>query len=421
VELNGLRTWLVVGFGLLGAVGAGAIRPAAAQDVAALEQQAKALFDAERYAPSIDVLRRILAVRPNDRSANILLAFALARTGDTGGAIDQARKAEALFPTNVKIQLLLAGLLSQIEATRSEALQRYQAVLQKDPGNTLALLGTAEMARIQGRTLDAIHDFTELAQKDPRDPRYQIRLSQLHGALGELEQARLYAERAYALAPANVDALRSLAILGDIEDRPQDALRYYRELLALYPTDVSARFAVRASEERLKEPPFPISIEEMERTPLERYMEAVPKNSAQLQQRRDQLAATERRSVTRFLPSFFVSPSGSTVWRNPKPSFTDTTESLAFSFGWNLADVFADPYKINISGMKADFEAVRASLQSDVSATYYQRLQNILEYRRLQRALGLAPFDVQVRQSKQNMKYNILHLTERMKILTGLP
>jgi len=237
----------------------------------------------------------------------------------------------------------------------------------------------------------------------------------------EVSGARQDAERAYALAPANVDALRSLAILGDIEDRPQDALRYYRELLALYPTDVSARFAVRASEERLKEPPFPISIEEMERTPLERYMEAVPKNSAQLQQRRDQLAATERRSVTRFLPSFFVSPSGSTVWRNPKPSFTDTTESLAFSFGWNLADVFADPYKINISGMKADFEAVRASLQSDVSATYYQRLQNILEYRRLQRALGLAPFDVQVRQSKQNMKYNILHLTERMKILTGLP
>ncbi|HZW90467.1 MAG TPA: tetratricopeptide repeat protein, partial [Myxococcaceae bacterium] len=321
MELNGLRTWLVVGIGLLGAVGAGAVRPAAAQDVAVLEQQAKALFDAERYAPSIEVLRRILAVRPNDRTANILLAFALARTGDTGGAIDQARKAEGLFPTNVKIQLLLAGLLSQIEATRSEALQRYQAVLQKDPGNTLALLGTAEMARIQGRTLDAIHDFTELAQKDPRDPRYQIRLSQLHGALGELEQARLYAERAYALAPANVDALRSLAILGDIEDRPQDALRYYRELLALYPTDVSARFAVRASEERLKEPPFPISIEEMERTPLERYMEAVPKNSAQLQQRRDQLAATERRSVTRFLPSFFVSPSGSTVWRNPKPSF----------------------------------------------------------------------------------------------------
>jgi tetratricopeptide (TPR) repeat protein len=424
VRPNRLCNSILVVMALLSVLSAIVLTPppvAAQQDVTALEAQAKTLFDQERYAQAVDVLRQILAVQANHRNANILLSFALARSGDTAGAIAQARHALDLFPDNVKVQLLLAGLLSQMDVSRNEALQRYQAVLQKDPGNMLARLGVAEIERTQGRTLDAIHDFTMLADRDPKEPRYQVRLSQMYGLLGELDRARAYAARAYALSPVNVDAIRALAILGDVEDRPQDALRYYRELLALYPSDVSAHIAVRASEDRLAVPVFPISLEEMQRTPLERYMDGVPKNSAQLQYRREQLQATERRSATRFLPSFFVSPSAGTVWRDPKPALTDHSEALSLSFGWNLADIVADPYKINITGMKADFESIRAALLSDVSATYYQRLQHILEYRRLQRALALAPLDAQIRQSKQNLQYTILHLTERLKILTGMP
>jgi tetratricopeptide (TPR) repeat protein len=424
VQPNRLRNWLGVVIALLAVFCAFMVAAppvAAQQDVAALEQQARTSFDEGRYASAVKVLQQIVAAQPNDRDANILLSFALARSGDAGAAIVQARRALELFPANVKVQLLLAGLLSRVDVSRDEALQRYQAVLQKDPDNMLARLGVAEIERAQGRVLDAIHDFSTLADRDPKDARYLVRLSQLYGLMGELDQARAYAERAYALAAMNVDAIRALAILGDVEDRPQNALRYYRELLALYPSDVSAQIAVRVSEEHLAAPAFPVSLDEMQRTPLERYMDGVPKNSAQLQYRREQVQATERRSATRFLPSFFVAPSGSTVYRDPKPALTDHVESLSFSFGWNIADLVADPYKINITGMKADFEAARASLMSDVSATYYQRLQNILEYRRLQRALALAPLDAQIRQNKQNLKYTILHLTERLKILTGMP
>jgi tetratricopeptide (TPR) repeat protein len=341
--------------------------------------------------------------------------------GTPGPAIEQARRALERFPTNVKVQLLLAGLLAQQEGTRNEAIERYQSVLRANPENRLARLGLAEAQRAQGRTLDAIQAFTALVERDPNEPRYHVRLGQLYGSLGDLTRARMYFERAHALGPSNREAVTSLAILGDVQDRPQDAVRYYEELLKLYPDDVSAQIAARLAKERASEPQFPVSIDEMEQTPLERYQEAVPENSKQLKQRREQIEATRSRSVARFLPSFFFSPSFGTVHREPKPAQTDHSNTNAFSFGWNLADIVANPYKINITGMVADFEAVKAGLLADVSGTYYQRRQSLLQYRQLQHSLALDPQNAQIRQNKQIVKYTILNLTERLKLITGIP
>ncbi len=392
-----------------------------AQPLADREQQAAVLFDAERYSEAADALRAILGADPGNRTANILLPFALARAGSQGAAIEQARRTLERFPTNVKVQLLLAGLLSQQEGTRNDAIERYQRVLRASPDNSLARLGLAEAQRAQGRTVEAIQGFTALAEREPNDPRYLVRLGQLYGSLGDLAQARTYFERAYALGPRNREAVTSLAILGDVQDRPQDAVRYYGELLALYPNDVSVQIAVRLARERASDPQFPVSIDEMEQIPLERYQGAVPANSKQLQQRREQIEATRWRSNARFLPSFFFSPSFGTVHRDPKPAVTDHSNTNAFSFGWNLADLVANPYKINITGMEADFEAIKNGLISDVTATYYQRRQSLLQYRQLQQALALDPQNAQVRQNKQTVKYSILNLTERLKLITGLP
>jgi Flp pilus assembly protein TadD len=406
---------------VVAAVGLSLATLAAAQPATDPEQRARALFDAERYGEAAEALQRIIAERPGDRTANILLSFALARAGQHDLALQQARRALDLFPDNLQLRLLLAGLLGRQEPTRTEAIRHYEIVLQRDPENELARLGLAEIARAQGRVFDAIHHFEWLAERHPDDARYSVRLGQQHATLGDLGRARAEFERAYAIEPHNVDAVRSLAILGDVEDRPQDSVRFYRELLALFPADVSVQIAVRRAEQRLAEPQFPVPVDQMERTPLETYVRALPTASRQLVHRAEQLEATRLRGFTRFLPSFFVSPSSSTVTRTPGPALRDESQALSFSFGWNLPDIFANPYNINITGMKADYEAIRASLTSDVSAMYYQRLQSLLEYRRLQRALALNPHDEAVRQGKQNVKYTILHLTERLKILTGMP
>jgi tetratricopeptide (TPR) repeat protein len=395
--------------------------PAAGQPVAEQERQARELFDQERYAEAATRLRAILAVEPKNRAASILLPFALARQGDGVGAIAEARRGLDVAPGNVGLQMLLAGLLSQIEAGRPEALARFQSIVDRDPGNLVARIGLAESLRGAGRELEAVNQFTLLSDRAPNDPRFAVRLGQLYGSLGDLDRARLHFERAYKLDPKNPDAVRSLALLSDVGDRAPDALRYYRELLALYPSDVSAQMAVRDGEDRLAEPSFPMPIEEMQRVPLETYVKAVSENSKNLQYRREQLDATRTRAHSRFFPSFFFSPSFGHVDRSPQPTTVDDTRTWSFSFGWNLGDIVLDPYKPTISGMQADMETARVNMVADVTSTYYQRLQQISQYRPIQRALALDPQNNQLRQAKQTVKFTILTLTERLKVLTGIP
>jgi outer membrane protein TolC len=158
----------------------------------------------------------------------------------------------------------------------------------------------------------------------------------------------------------------------------------------------------------------------MQKKPLDDYLKAASANSKQLQHRVDQLEATRQRSWARWLPSFFVNPSQGRVSR-PAPNVDDTSTNLSFSFGWNLGDLAVDPYRINITGMQADLEAVKIGVYNEVTATYYSRLQSIAQYRQLQRALALEPLNAQIRQNKDTVKYNILTLTERLKVYTGMP
>jgi Flp pilus assembly protein TadD len=413
------RAWLVAAMSALLAVHppTGPV-PGGAQTLEESEALARQLFDQEQYLQAAEALQQILRRDPQHPAASVLLAFALARLGNTPAAVAQTRRALELLPANVKLQLLLAGLLAQQEQTLGESIALYQGILARDPDSEMAILGLGEAYRAQGRTPEAIQQFTALTDKFPAEPRYWVRLGQLYGSLGDLAEARKHFERAYALAPQNEDALRALAVLNDVEDRPRDALRYYQELLALYPGDTAVRFAMRTAEGRLLEPELPVSLDQIERTPLAAYHKEAVANSRQLRHRREQLDATRSRSRARFLPSFFFAPSVGTVQRSGP---NDYVENYSFSLGWSLADLLADPNKASITGMQADLESVTSSILADVTNTYYQRLQVILQYRQLQRQLALEPQNLQLWQSKQTVKYTLLMLIERMKLLTGVP
>lgn len=420
---NRSRVWLiaaVAGLGLVLALAAG--RVYAQTEPGDPEARAIRLFDEGRYAEAAETFRAILAQNPNDRTANVLLSFALARQEQWALAIEQTRQALSLFPDNVKLQLLLAGLLSRQRDTLDDARERFQAILRRDPDNRLALLGLAETEYNRGNNFGLIEHFSRLVEREPGDARFQVRIAQGWASLGGLERSLEHYQKAYALAPANLDAIRSLGILADVLDRPRDALQYYQELAELFPTEVSVQVAVQRSRENLEEPRFPLPVEELQKIPLEAYREALEKNSVQLKKRAEQITAMKVRSAARFLPTFFVSPSSSTVDSQLRTrAGRDETTTLGFSFGWNIGDLLVDPFQINLTGLQADLAAVRASLTMDATGTYYQRLNEIGNYRNLQRALALDPDNVQLRQNKRGMKLGIINLSERLRVLTGRP
>src|SRR5262249_46804550 len=155
------------------------------------------------------------------------------------------------FPDNVKLQLLLPGLLAQTEGGRNEAIGRYRAILAVDPENRLGQTGLAEAYRLAGRNYEALEAFGKLEEQVPGDARYAVRVGQVYGALGELDEARRHFERAHGIDASNVDAVRSLALLADVDDRPEIAADYYKKLALLYPGDASAQLALRAAQDRI--------------------------------------------------------------------------------------------------------------------------------------------------------------------------
>ncbi|MBI3325445.1 MAG: tetratricopeptide repeat protein [Nitrospinae bacterium] len=386
-----------------------------------LEDQARRLFDEGRYADAIPISQAILKNDPRNRTANILLSFALARQGLMEPAIAQTRRALDLFPTNVKLQLLLAGLLGLQDATRPEGIQRFDAILRTDPQHPSALLGLAENERYRGNFFPSIQYFTQLADRFPDDARYQVRIGQNYAALGQLALSLAFFTKAYGLAPTNVDAVRSLAILNDVMDRPQEAVRYYRELVALFPHDVWAQLALRSGEESLAEPRLPMPVEEMQRISLQTYLDGMATHSDLLKMREAQIDRTRWRSTVRFLPNFFVSPSTSSTRGAGDTMFDTNTSTFNFSLSWSIPDLLFDPYSIQLKGMKADLENVRSNLALDVTATYYQRLIEIDSYRQAQHALALDPQNMQLRQNKRVLKFRITNMSERLRVLTGMP
>jgi len=278
----------------------------------------------------------------------------------------------------------------------------------------MALLGLAENAHRRGDWYAAVEHFTHLAERFPDEARYYVRMAQNYVSLGQLGLARDLYYRAYTLTPRNVDAVGSLAILGDAMDRPEEAVRYARELVALLPANVWARLVLRTSEESLTEPALPMPVEDMWGILLQTYTQGLSSHSQILKMRREQIDATKWRSTIRFLPSFYVSPSAG--------KFGDThTSNFNFSLGWNLPDLFYDSHAISLKGMKADLEAVQNNLLLDVSETYYQRLATIGSYRQAQHALALDPTNVQVRQNKRQLKLRLNQLSQRLQVLSGLP
>lgn len=279
------------------------------------EQKAKAieLFDDQRFAEAVPILRSIIARAPSDRDAQILLTFSLARLGQNNQAIQEGRQALILAPEHHQIQLLLAQLLSQQQQRGSETIQLYRAVLKRDPKNLQARLGLAETYLLSGNIIEALPHYRRLVATKPDEAFYSLRLGQTYGALGQLQKAKQNYLRAYKIDPKNIDALRFLAILADVEDKLDESIRRYRELLKWHPDNSAAQVALLQLEQSRYEPRLDRPAFEIQKIPLSTYLTALETSNTTVRKRLEQLAAVEKRANLRYLPSFFFSPSFGTI------------------------------------------------------------------------------------------------------------
>lgn len=212
------------------------------------------------------ILQQVLAANP--RSATDLnLAGELALSSDPQRAVDFLARAERV-QSNARTELLLARayvLLKQpeksrqfLELARSKAprnpdvlravagfyrdQRQYDqaiAVLSSSPSKPPDLL--AELGytyQLAGKKKEAASSYARAAEGRSKEPGLQLSAAQAFLNAGDLKRARLYVQKAEALAPNSYRLHAVRAQIASQENRTADAIRDYEQALSAMPEGV---------------------------------------------------------------------------------------------------------------------------------------------------------------------------------------
>jgi tetratricopeptide (TPR) repeat protein len=162
--------------------------------IAALSSSALGREDA------VGLLRRLVAVRPDDADGWRDLADALTEVGDSAGAMEALRQLVRLRPDDLAAQIDLGHTLYATGA-RDEAIVTLVRASEQAPGNLDVLRGLADMYRMNGQTRAALETARQLTRWRPDDVAALIDAAEMALALGQADEAAESLARLRAAAP----------------------------------------------------------------------------------------------------------------------------------------------------------------------------------------------------------------------------
>lgn len=175
-------------------------------------------------------LNVVLKAMPNDPTTRLLHATVMLRQGNQAAAIADAQMLAKV--DNAPGQLVRAQILVNC-GRLTEALTAIDQALIYDPDPLThvyraKLLAVGDRAGMQ-RELDAAVKF------DPKDARALMAVAELARQLGHFEQQLAMLDKAFLLAPDNLEVRSSRAVALELAGRKRDALREFDALAAKNP------------------------------------------------------------------------------------------------------------------------------------------------------------------------------------------
>ncbi|MEO8445757.1 MAG: tetratricopeptide repeat protein, partial [Gammaproteobacteria bacterium] len=167
-------------------------------------------------AGAAGILRQFVADNPGDAAVSGALVENLLAQQDLAAAEAEARRMLEKGGGLAAEQQL--GLVLQAKGSNAEALARYKAVLEKDPGRTEALEGLVNILLATGRGGEAI-DYLE-SRYPKGDILSSLLLGKVQATQGDVVAAREVLERAIAKNPTDSRPLLGLATL-EVPDSPE--------------------------------------------------------------------------------------------------------------------------------------------------------------------------------------------------------
>lgn len=210
------------------------------------------------------LLKQVLAIDPRRTDDAILMGETLMRSGDYPGALSYFHRAEQLkpgtrsevlmalsyqhlkkfdqanhylelaksrAPDNPEVQRSLAGYYLET-GSYDQAIEALKAIRRPRP-DVIAELAYAY--QLTGKPVESARFYAQAADAKPKDIGLQLSAAQAHVALGEIEKADAFLDRAARL---DANYYRLHAIRGEIarmEERNEDAVKEYQTVLAHLP------------------------------------------------------------------------------------------------------------------------------------------------------------------------------------------
>ena len=208
-------------------------------DQSTLTRAAQA-FQREDFALSADLLAPAVAAHPDNANLVRALAIALSRLDRLDAAADCFDKAVRLEPDDFAL-LSEAGRVNLRAGRLDAALGHFRAAHRRSPQDA-ATLGRVINVMLKLQHADqALALVDDVLAKAPRSAALHYMRGVALGALGQRSDEKLAYEAALKLEPRFVDARTNLGVLARDEHRFEDALRHFKQALAIDPGHAGAR------------------------------------------------------------------------------------------------------------------------------------------------------------------------------------
>jgi tetratricopeptide (TPR) repeat protein len=182
------------------------------------------------YTGALEYFRRGEQLSPSTRS-EVLLALCYQHLKQLDLANRYLEMAKRRSPDNPDVERSLAGYFLET-GSYEEAIAALKAIRNPRPDVLAELAYTYELS---GKPVESARFYTQAANARPKDLGLQLSAAQAQVALGSVDKAELFLDRAAHLDP---DHYRLHAIRGEIarlDDRDEDAVKEYNAVLAHLP------------------------------------------------------------------------------------------------------------------------------------------------------------------------------------------
>ncbi len=182
------------------------------------------------YTAAIGALSRAEQMQPGTRS-ELLMAIAYDHMKQLDQANHYLELAKGRAPDNPEVQRSLAGYYLET-GNYPEAIASLQSIRNAKPDIKAEL---AYAFQLDGKPAEAAETYTQAANAVPKDMALQLSAAQAEVAVGSIDHANPFLQRAAGLDP---DFYRLHAIRGEIarlQERDSDAVQEYNTVLAHLP------------------------------------------------------------------------------------------------------------------------------------------------------------------------------------------